>query len=138
MLCQHSAWVGRMRSHIHRRTLMATIGACCIIAFRAQTLAIPAVQVPDVKITVASPLGDPPTFVCGLPPEVMHPVATSTGSNAVQFSVIDDSSDHGAFTRVVDRRLTAVNVSWFDSKHFQTQRQLEELLKELLRSPNTD
>ncbi len=123
---------------IRATPVVALIGALLGLSVHAQQAASTAVGVPQVKITFADPLGAAPPLSGAVPREAMSSGMRPTDSNGVVgFSVIEDPKEQGAFAKVVDRRLSIVKVTWFDSKRFQTQAQVDELLRELLSSANT-
>jgi hypothetical protein len=45
-----------------------------------------------------------------------------------------DAGEHGAFTNIVAGRISALNVTWTDSKYFKSENQIQIFLNELLNS----
>jgi hypothetical protein len=112
--------------------------ASCAIGIRAQQTPSEAGRVSGVKVTFAEPLDAAPPVGGGMPSGAATGGSKGTGSaGSLGFQVIQDPGEQGAFAGVVDRRLVTVNVTWFDSGRFKTHADVENLLRELLRSTNT-
>jgi hypothetical protein len=102
-----------------------TILAVCLSAAWSQTPNDPkAVQVPDIKITFAHPPDAPSPFGGDLPREAEVPPAP-------------DAKEHGVFADIVANHISALNVTWSDPARFKSEEQTEDLLRQLLSSPNT-
>jgi len=59
-----------------------------------------------------------------LPPEVMNPPDR-------------DSKEHGPLANIVAGHIAGVTVTWLDAKHFKSQNEAQQLLRELLNNTNT-
>lgn len=80
------------------------------------------VDVSEIKIKFASQQVAPP--LGGLPKEAQYPKGA-------------DAEDHGALTNIVAGRMAALTVTWADPQIFKTHGQVQDFLRELLCSTNT-
>jgi hypothetical protein len=81
-------------------------------------------QVADIKVTFAHPTDTAP-FGGGLPREAQFPPGF-------------DSKEHGTFGGIVAHRISALRLTWSETTRFKTEGQAEDLLRQLLSSPNTE
>jgi hypothetical protein len=77
------------------------------------------VQLTDIKITFA------------------HRSPFPLVSEEAQFPPNADLTDHGAFSGIVDHRVSALEVTWFDPRRFKTEEQTSDFLRRLLSNTNT-
>ena len=84
---------------------------------RAEYVSVPEIKITFAKRRVAPPSGD-------LPHDAKYPPGF-------------DSNVYGALTNIVAGRISALTVTWADSKRFKTEGQTADFLRELLSSTNT-
>lgn len=82
------------------------------------------VSVSDIKITCSNAPAAPSWRYPQLPGEALYPRGM-------------DSIEHGALTNIVAGRIAGLTVTWADTNLFKTESQIQDFLRELLSSPNT-